>query len=64
MGSFLLITCTQTIVTAIKISDDEYVGIRQAFQHIVRFINVTTAVNSYSYGRRLPGLNFGASPYG
>ncbi len=31
----------------------------QAFQHIAKFIYVTTTVN-YSYGRRSPGLRFEA----
>ncbi len=30
-------------------------------QHIARFINVTTVVQVYSYGRRLPGLRLTAS---
>src|ERR1700730_1111053 len=42
----------------------EYRRIQRSFQQIVRFINVTTMVIVYSYGRRLPGLRSGALPCG
>ncbi len=41
--SFLLIVRTLWIVTAIH-KDNEYQGIHRSFQHIAKFINVTTTV--------------------
>ena len=42
--------------------EGEYRRIHRSFQHIARFINVTTTITPYSYGRRLPGLQISASP--
>ncbi len=39
----------------------EYGSDTQGFQHMARFIYVTTTGPRYSYGRRLPALRFGAS---
>ncbi len=42
--SFLLIVRTLWIVTA-TFEDSEYQGIQRSFQHIAKFINVTTTVS-------------------
>ena len=42
----------------------EYRRMHRVFQHIARFVLGTTVVQFYSYGRRLLGLPFRASPCG
>src|SRR5258708_2938822 len=63
---FLLIARPPRIFTAalfdeMTSSSDEYRGLNRVFQHIARFINVTTTSYLHSYGRRLLGLRFDAS---
>jgi hypothetical protein len=54
---FLLIVRTGRIVTA---QEGRVAPDTRGFQHIAKFVNGTTLVDSY--GRRLPGLSFAASP--
>ena len=56
--SFLLIARPPQIVTAMT---GEYRGFNRVFQHIARFIYVTTTGPAHSYGRRSPGLQFEAT---
>jgi hypothetical protein len=67
---FLLIVCTRRIVTDRfdrfgNLSYQSVARDTQMFQHLARFNNgrgaVAPVVHRYSYGRRLLGLQFGAS---
>jgi len=56
---FLLIVRTGQIFTA-RLIDERVLPDSRMFQHIAKFKN-GHITNRYSYGRRLPGLNFEAS---
>ena len=58
---FLLIVRTGRIVTAHR-EDERVPPDTRRFQHIARFCNGQLLNHRYSYGRRLPGLRFRASP--
>src|SRR5436190_11993453 len=58
-NGFLLIFRTGRIVTAPK---ERVPPDTRMFQHIARFYNGLIEIHRYSYGRRLPGLRFRASP--
>jgi hypothetical protein len=68
--SFLLIVRTGRIVTAhrhmipVGCDNERVPPDTRMFQQIARFYNSRCDNNRYSYGRRLPGLRFRASPCG